>query len=43
MLTYLRYAAALPGRRLALLTIATFALLLIVLVAGHPFVRGDSA
>ena len=41
-LTYLRYAATLPGRRLALLTILTFALMLSVLIAGHPFVRGDS-
>ena len=42
-LTYLRYAASLPGRRLALLTIITFALMLLVLIAGHPFVRGDAA
>lgn len=38
LLLYLRYAATLPGRRLALLTLGTFGLLLLVLVAGHPFV-----
>ncbi len=43
VLTYLRYAVTLPGRRLAMLTLATFVLMLLVLVAGHPFVRGDSA
>ena len=43
VLTYLRYAATLPGRRLAMLTLAAFALMLVVLIAGHPFVRGDSA
>ena len=31
------------GRRLALLTIATFVLMIAVLVAGHPFVRRESA
>lgn len=43
VLTYLRYAVTLPGRRLAMLTIAAFVLMLLVLIAGHPFVRGDSA
>jgi ABC-type transport system involved in cytochrome c biogenesis permease subunit len=36
-LLYLRYGAHLPPRRLALLTIATFGLMLVALVASHPF------
>ena len=37
VLLYLRYAAHVPGRRLAWLTIAAFGLMLAVLVAAHPF------
>lgn len=37
LLLYLRYAAHVPGRRLAVLTIGTFALLVLVLAANHPF------
>jgi ABC-type transport system involved in cytochrome c biogenesis permease subunit len=37
LLVYLRVAAAVPGRRLALLTIAAFALMVLVLAAVHPF------
>lgn len=36
LLMYLRYGVHLPGRRLALLTIATFGLMLVTLVAAHP-------
>lgn len=37
LLLYLRYSAHLSGRRLAWLTIAAFGLMLVVLVAAHPF------
>jgi ABC-type transport system involved in cytochrome c biogenesis permease subunit len=37
VLLYLRYAAHVPGRRLAWLTIAAFGLMLATLVAAHPF------
>ncbi len=37
VLLYLRYAAHVPGRRLAWLTIAAFGLTLATLVAAHPF------
>lgn len=40
VLLYLRYGAHVPGRRLAWLSIAAFALLLVALVASHPFVPG---
>ena len=40
VLLYARYAAHLPGRRLAGLSIVAFALLLVALVASHPFVPG---
>ena len=40
LLCYLRYAAHVPGRRLALLTLLAFALLLATLVAAHPFAGG---
>lgn len=40
VLLYLRYGAGLPGRRLAGLTIAAFALLLVALAAAHPAVGG---
>jgi hypothetical protein len=43
LLSYLRYAAHVSGRRLALLTVAAFALMLAVLAAAHPFAdRGVS-
>lgn len=41
LLLYLRYGAHLPARRLALLTIATFGLMLVTLVASHPFATGE--
>lgn len=37
LLLYLRYAAGVSGRRLAWVTIATFGLMLAVLLAAHPF------
>jgi ABC-type transport system involved in cytochrome c biogenesis permease subunit len=40
VLLYLRYAAHVPGRRLALLTIAAFGLMVVVLAAPHPFAQG---
>ena len=40
VLLYLRYAAHVPGRRLALLTVAAFGLMVVVLVAPHPFAQG---
>jgi ABC-type transport system involved in cytochrome c biogenesis permease subunit len=40
LLLYLRYAAHLRGRRLALLTILTFGLLLFTLAASHTGVQG---
>lgn len=42
VLLYLRYAAHLPARRLALLSVAAFALLLVALVASHPFAIGGA-
>lgn len=41
VLLYLRYRAHLPARRLALLTIASFGLMLVTLVASHPFAAGE--
>jgi ABC-type transport system involved in cytochrome c biogenesis permease subunit len=38
ILLYLRYAASVPPRRLALITILAFALMLLTLVQTHPFV-----
>jgi ABC-type transport system involved in cytochrome c biogenesis permease subunit len=43
LLLYLRYGAHLPARRLALLTIVAFALMLMTLVAAHPFAAGEGA
>jgi ABC-type uncharacterized transport system permease subunit len=40
VLLYLRYATNVPGRRLAGLSVAAFGLLLVALVASHPFVPG---
>ncbi|MBA4062311.1 MAG: hypothetical protein C0501_01130 [Isosphaera sp.] len=40
VLTYLRYATGVPPRRLALLTVAAFALTLVALAAAHPFAGG---
>jgi ABC-type transport system involved in cytochrome c biogenesis permease subunit len=40
VLLYLRYGAHVPGRRLAGLSIVAFALLLVALIASHPFVPG---
>lgn len=41
LLLYLRYAAHVPGRRLAWGTVAAFVLMLAVLAAAHPFARGE--
>jgi ABC-type transport system involved in cytochrome c biogenesis permease subunit len=43
LLMYLRYGAHMPPRRLAMLTIAAFGLMLITLVASHPFAAGEAA
>jgi ABC-type transport system involved in cytochrome c biogenesis permease subunit len=40
VLLYLRYAAHVPGRRLARLTVLAFALMVAVLAAAHPFAEG---
>jgi ABC-type transport system involved in cytochrome c biogenesis permease subunit len=40
VLVYLRYAAGVPGRRRALLTVAAFGLMVVVLAAPHPFAQG---
>jgi ABC-type transport system involved in cytochrome c biogenesis permease subunit len=40
VLLYLRYGAAVSGRRLAVLTIAAFSLLLVALAATHPIAGG---
>jgi ABC-type transport system involved in cytochrome c biogenesis permease subunit len=40
LLLFLRYGAHLPARRLALLTIATFGLTLLTLIASHPAAEG---
>jgi ABC-type uncharacterized transport system permease subunit len=42
VLLYLRYAGSVPARRLALLSIAAFAILLVALVASHPFAEGGA-
>jgi ABC-type uncharacterized transport system permease subunit len=40
VLLYLRHAAGVPGRRLALWTVAAFALLVVTLATAHPAVQG---
>ena len=40
VLLYLRYATNVPGRRLAAFSVAAFGVLLIALVASHPFIPG---
>ena len=42
VLLYLRYGVHVPARRLATLSIASFALLLVALVASHPFAVGGA-
>lgn len=42
VLLYMRYAAHVPPRRLAYLTLAAFGLMLVTLVASHPF-AGEGA
>ncbi len=42
VLLYLRYGAHVPARRLALFSIAAFALLLVALVTAHPFAVGGA-
>lgn len=39
LLTYLRYATHVPGRRLAVVTVAAFAIMVVVLASAHPFVQ----
>jgi ABC-type transport system involved in cytochrome c biogenesis permease subunit len=39
VLLYLRYAAHVPGRRLAVFTIVAFMLMLVVLASAHPFAQ----
>jgi ABC-type transport system involved in cytochrome c biogenesis permease subunit len=41
LLLYLRYGAHLPPRRLAVLTIACFGLMIGTLIAAHPFATGE--
>ncbi len=43
VLLYLRYSAHASGRRLAWLTIAAFGLMLVVLLAAHPFANDRTA
>lgn len=43
VLLYLRYATSVPARRLAALSIIAFGLLLIALVASHPFLAGGNS
>lgn len=43
LLMYLRYGVHVPPRRIALLTIAAFGLMLVTLVASHPFAAGEGA
>jgi ABC-type uncharacterized transport system permease subunit len=42
LLMYLRYGAHLPGRRLAQFTVLAFVLMLVAMLAAHPFAPGDS-
>lgn len=42
VLLYLRYGAHVPGRRLAVLSVFAFALLLVALGAAHPFADGGA-
>jgi ABC-type transport system involved in cytochrome c biogenesis permease subunit len=42
VLLYLRYGAHVPPRRLALLSIFAFALMLVALIASHPFATGGT-
>jgi ABC-type transport system involved in cytochrome c biogenesis permease subunit len=42
VLLYLRYGAQVPPRRLAVLSIAAFGLLLVALAAAHPFATGGA-
>ena len=43
VLLYLRYATSVPARRLAALSIIAFGLLLIALLASHPFLAGGNS
>lgn len=43
VLLYLRYATSVPARRLASLSIIAFGLLLIALLASHPFLAGGNS
>jgi hypothetical protein len=43
LLLFLRYRAHLPARRLAWLTLAAFGLMLVTLIASHPFAIGEGA
>jgi hypothetical protein len=41
VLLYMRYAVHVPPRRLAILTLAAFGLMIVTLVASHPFAMGE--
>jgi hypothetical protein len=41
LLVYLRYRAHVLPRRLAWLTVAAFGIMLVTLVASHPFAAGE--
>jgi ABC-type uncharacterized transport system permease subunit len=43
LLLYLRYRAHVPARRLAWLTVAAFGIMLVTLIASHPFAGGEGA
>jgi ABC-type transport system involved in cytochrome c biogenesis permease subunit len=43
VLVYLRYGTNVPPRRLALLAVAAFVLLVVALAAAHPFAVGGAA
>ena len=40
VLLYLRYGTHVPSRRLAMLSIAAFGILIVALATAHPFVTG---
>ena len=42
MLVYLRYGTNVPPRRLAVLSIAAFAIMVVALAAAHPFADGGA-
>jgi len=42
VLLYLRYGTSVSARRLASLSILSFGLLLVALIASHPFLAGEA-